>query len=150
MDVVTINKSMLLISCSNIKKWDIATPQPAFEVYNGVIYRVIKKSIKSKPDIKDKFTVYILSAKYNVIPAHQNILPYDLKMSKSLSLKNRDNNTCLLKKYINLENPSDLVVVMGKTYRNSIDWGQIDISTRFIIGQIGEMQSQLKKWLLSL
>jgi len=143
-------KSMLLLACSDLKRWYIRTPHPAFEVYDGVFYRVVKKFYSEKPEIKDKVAIYILSAKFNVIPASQKILPYDLKMTKAIALEQKDTNTLLLKKYIEEEKPKELVVVMGKIYRDSIDWERIEIPTVFITGRIGVMQSNLKKWLMSL
>jgi cytoplasmic iron level regulating protein YaaA (DUF328/UPF0246 family) len=148
--VILITKSMLLIACSNSKKWDIEIPHPAFEVYDGVFYRVIKKAFSNRPEIQNRLIIYILSAKFNVIPANQRILPYDLKMLPSIAWEQRNTNTNLLKKYIAVEEPSELVVVMGKTYRDSVNWDSISIPVTFLTGSIGIMQSKLKKWLLSL
>lgn len=145
-----MERYLLLVSCSNRKNWDIQAPTPAIDVYDGAFYRVIKKSINSKPDILSKLSMYILSAKYNIIPDNFEILPYDQKMTDSEALSKSEDNTEILNKYIQKENPSELVVVMGKTYRDSILWENIDTPKKFITGEIGEMQSKLKNWLLSL
>ena len=141
---------MLLISCSNRKNQSTATPKPAFELYDGVFYRLIKNTFRNNQSIQNKLDIFILSAKYHVIPSDSMIEPYNLKMDKKISISNKQINTSLLKRYILEKKPRTLTVVMGKTYRDSIDWNEINIPITFITGEIGMMQSQLKKWLLSL
>ncbi len=141
---------MLLISCSDRKILGDTASQSAMNVYDGVFYRLIKNAFKINARVKEQVDIYILSAKYNLIPGDFNIEPYDQKMDRHISLAKRELNTILLKQALVKEMPKELIVAMGKTYRDSIDWNEVKIPTTFIIGEIGIMQSKLKKWLLSI
>lgn len=127
-----------------------STPLPAIQLYDGVLYRVLKKAFLHKPYLKEQLSINILSAKYGLISAEDLITSYDLLMTKELSNQNKSVYTASLLNLINKKEFDSIMVVMGQTYRNSIDWEQIPISYDFISGEIGIMQSKFKHWLHSL
>ena len=71
-------------------------------------------------------------------------------MTKEFSKENIAFFTDSLIKLIQDKPIESIMVVMGKTYRDSFDWERIPIKCEFITGEIGIMQSNFKKWLLGL
>ena len=72
--------SLLLIACSQRKIFE-QTARPAWDVYDGVIYRVLKKRLGPRGRWPTGFEILIVSAKYGVIRPEKPILPYDQKMT---------------------------------------------------------------------
>lgn len=137
---------ILLMSCSS-KKNNTGRPIPAIDLYNGVFFSVYKKAIKAFPNISSKIKVLIISAKYGLIEASHPISYYDLKMSPSIALEQRNKNTSILQRYIHDIKPESIVVVMGKTYLQSVDLSDIQVPLTIISGEIGVMLHGLKEWL---
>lgn len=123
---------------------------PAIEIYDGVFYRILKRAFQNDIELKNKLDIYILSAKYGIISTTFPILPYDLKMTKEISKNLLQDNTSRLSKIVLESSPNKIVSVMGKTYRESIDWTKMPVRSEFISGEIGIMQSKFKNWLLAL
>ncbi len=137
---------ILLMSCSS-KKRNTDRPIPAIDLYNGVFFSVYKKAVKTFPSLSSKVKVLIISAKYGLIDASHSISYYDLKMSHSIALAQRNENTSILQSFIHDLKPETLVVVMGKTYLQSVDLSDIQIPIMIISGEIGVMLHNLKQWL---
>ncbi|SKB15099.1 hypothetical protein PL11201_690120 [Planktothrix sp. PCC 11201] len=53
---------------------------PAIERYNGVAFRVVRKFLQEQTT--DYLDIFILSAKFGLIPAYQLIPNYDQKMDR--------------------------------------------------------------------
>lgn len=137
---------ILLMSCSS-KKRNVDRPISAIDLYNGVFFSVYKKALKAFPSISSKVKVLIISAKYGLIEANHSISYYDLKMSPSIALEQQNENTSILQSFIHDLKPETLVVVMGKTYLQSVDLSDIKVPIMIIRGEIGVMLHSLKQWL---
>ena len=137
---------ILLMSCSS-KKRNTDHPIPAIDLYNGVFFSVYKNAVKVFPSLSSKVKVLIISAKYGLIEASHPISYYDLKMSPSIALEQRNKYTCIFQRYIHDIKPESIVVVMGKTYLQSVDLSDIQVPLMIISGDIGVMSHGLKEWL---
>ena len=139
---------ILLMSCSS-KKRSVDRPIPAIDLYNGVFFSVYKKAVKTFPSLSSKVKVLVISAKYGLIEASHPISYYDLKMTPSIAFEQQNENTRILKRFIHDLKPETLVVVMGKTYMQSVDLLDIQVPVKIINGEIGVMLHNMKQWLFS-
>lgn len=74
-----MTRALLIIACSQRKK--IGLPAAAaWDIYDGVIYRVLKKRLGPRNTWPDWLDVLIVSAKYGVIRPGRRIRPYDQTM----------------------------------------------------------------------
>lgn len=145
----TKNMHILILSCSSKKKC-VDYDAPAFEVYDGVFFSVYKKAVNAFPNLQSKVALFIISAKYGLIEANKKIAYYDLKMTMSIAQGQRENNTITLQRMVQKLQPESIVVVMGKTYLQSIDLSDVSIPVKYISGEIGVMLHGLKEWLYSI
>lgn len=137
---------LLILACS-AKKTETADPLPAIDMYQGVLFSVLKKALREDPSLGSKLKILIVSAKYGLIQADTNIYYYDLKMTPKNAVLQKKSNTLRLKNILKAEMPETIVFAAGKTYLQSIDFTNISIPVEFINGEIGIMLHQLKVWL---
>ncbi|MEA5560724.1 helicase HerA-like domain-containing protein [Planktothrix agardhii] len=74
--MVNYLKDLLIINCSK-SKYSQLEFLPAIERYNGVAFRVVRKFLQEQTT--DYLDIFILSAKFGLIPAYQLIPNYDQK-----------------------------------------------------------------------
>ena len=74
-----MTRSLLIIACSQRKTAGMATGA-AWDVYDGVVYRVLKKRLGPRNDWPGWLDVLIVSAKYGVIRPGRRIHTYDQAM----------------------------------------------------------------------
>lgn len=136
----------LLLSCSSKKKpYDI--PMKAVDLYNGVFFSVYKKALRAEPNLTSQIKVLIISAKYGLIEDTDYISYYDQKMTTDIANQQCCENTAKIKALVERDKPQSLVIVMGRTYLQSVDLSDITIPTQIINGEIGVMLHGLKEWL---
>jgi hypothetical protein len=75
-----VTRSLLIIACSQRKAAGLAAGA-AWDVYDGVVYRVLKKRLGPRNNWPAWFDVLIVSAKYGVIRPGRRIRTYDQTMS---------------------------------------------------------------------
>ena len=136
----------LLLSCSSKKK-PFIKPTKAINLYNGVFFSVYKKALRANPHLESNVKLLIISAKYGLIENTDLISFYDQKMTTHIASLQRHDNTAKLKALIEDDKPQSLIVVMGRTYLQSVDFSDITIPTQIINGEIGVMLHGLKEWL---
>lgn len=135
-------KHLLIISCSMKKKQLMESP--AIEVYDGPYYKILRKERKESLDI------FIISAKYGLIHPETKISYYERKMTTEEADRNRSSNDEVIFSKISNLNYDQILVVLGKTYRKSIDIEKLKrISKNVLIseGPIGIKLHDLKHWL---
>ncbi len=104
-------KKALILSCSKAK---LEEPGPAIQVYDGPMFRILRK-------YKPHLDVFILSARYGLIPAMHFIEPYDLTL-KDVPMKDIvidakvQGQQIGINKYYKLKQYSTIHVVMGLDY----------------------------------
>lgn len=74
-----MTRSLLIIACSQRKVAGLAA-EAAWDVYDGVVYRVLKKRIGPRNNWPASLDLLIVSAKYGVIRPDRRIQPYDQTM----------------------------------------------------------------------
>jgi cytoplasmic iron level regulating protein YaaA (DUF328/UPF0246 family) len=75
-------RDLLIINCSK-SKFNNSEKIPVLERYNGVTFRVLRKFLKEEK--ADNLDIFILSAKFGLIPSNQLIPTYDQKLTKQRS-----------------------------------------------------------------
>ena len=142
---------LLILGCSHKKKSSISDLgwAPAFEVYDGPNYRVLRKFLRENgwpPGLMIK----IISAKYEIIDATTLIKPYDERLNKETAKKIH------LKVMQSLEevgSPTSVFVNLGKDYLPAISCITTLFGSDKIIyaeGGIGRKQQAMKNWLRDL
>jgi hypothetical protein len=74
-----MTRSLLIIACSQRKVLGLAAGA-AWDVYDGVVYRVLKKRLGPRNNWPAWFDLLIVSAKYGIIRPGRTIQSYDLAM----------------------------------------------------------------------
>lgn len=134
---------LIIISCS-ARKLDTQKPTPAIDLYTGVFYGVLKKALREHPELKDRITVAIVSAKYGLMSSDTPITTYDRKMTPQIAAKQRTANTKRLFEIVKRTKPQTIFSVMGKTYQDSIDFSVIDVPVKRISGSLGYLLRDFK------
>ncbi len=140
----TTARKLLIISCSKTKRK--LKQGPALEVYDGPLYKILRKYSREDLD------VLILSAKYGLIESTKIISPYDTKMTLRLAKEIKVESTYNLLKFIKHNNYYEIFVELGKIYKEGIDFEDLKqkgINFKFDEGTIGIRMHNLKNWLIS-
>lgn len=120
---------------------------PAFEIYDGVAYRVIKKTFRENPILQQKVKILILSAKYGLITSETIISVYEQRIDKKRaeSLKMQIKTTW--DEFSFGKNFENIFVNVGRDYLPALSLIQFPKSTIFAKGGIGFRNQQLKNYL---
>lgn len=137
-------KDLLIISCSKTKRplQDV----PAMDLYDGSVYKVIKKA---KPEDLD---ILIVSAKYGLLRPEDHISYYDQVMTFARSEELQSEVSEGIRKAISENSYRRIFVNLGEMYMltlgrdlvENIDWNQNSI---FASGPFGKCLQQLKSFL---
>jgi hypothetical protein len=139
------NKKLLIISCSQRKK-KLRGKVKAWDLYDGVIFRMLKK-IEREQGLPKNLKIIILSAKYGVINPSDYITFYDYRLNPK---SNRHSFLSRLRKNIKDDNISHVFICLGKDYLKAIDGFEnlFPAKTKLLYanGGIGLKMSYLKNW----
>jgi hypothetical protein len=72
--------ALLLLSCSR-RKSSRVTRGPAWDVYDGPLYQVLKKLLRGHPDWPSRLRILIVSARHGLLEPDQVIDTYDDRMT---------------------------------------------------------------------
>lgn len=145
---ITQRRYMLIISCSKRKRHFIEK-KPAFEVYDGPIYRSLRK--RFSPVSTLPVDIRIVSAKYGLIEANYEIKPYEYKMTIKRAFELRGTVSATLYEILQRKKYREVFINLGATYRVAL--GAIegvigkDMRLVFAKGGIGQRTSQTIRWL---
>ena len=139
---------LLLISCSQ-RKIKVGTPTPAIHVYDGPVYRTLRK-MNREGTLPKNLDILIISARYGLLLSSHSIMDYDLKMTKARASQP---DFCryvkgLLRDYQDLGRYQQVFINLGRVYMKVIEnyhWGLISIKEAS--GGIGQRVSQMKHWI---
>lgn len=142
-------KNLLIISCSQ-RKNKFRGEVKAWDLYDGVIYRLLKKN---KIDF-NKFEIKIISAKYGLITPSSKIKHYDQLMTPKRAIELKSSVAPKINRLIN-SNFHKIIFCLGKNYlsatgapglnRNS----DIHKNIKIIKGGIGIKMKKLKQLILN-
>ena len=140
--------NLLLQSCSASKR-AVDTPTPAFDLYTGYFYKILKKAIREgemRPDIE----ITVLSAKYGLLDRNEEIEYYNQRMdTERARALNEDVLESVTEKTAKSEY-DQIIVNMGETYRRAISGlsGCVDVPIVAIPGTgIGEKGHRLYEFI---
>lgn len=144
------NPRLLILSCSKKKR---LTPGflPALERYDGPIFRVMNKFMQECPCEAKLLDVYILSAKFGLIPAGQPIPNYDLRVTMQRVEKLQLRTLTKLKQILIDGQYTELFLSMGKDYLRVLTGYEslipANLKMTISTGTMGRKQAELRNWL---
>jgi len=145
------SKRLLIIACS-ARKRQLNGLVSAWNTYDGVTYRVLKK-LQCENCCLNDVDILIVSAKYGLIKPSTLIEYYDTKMQFDIAARQAPNNVAMLKRLCESKNYHEVFINVGRLYLEALQ--PIDSwlnQSELVIakGGIGQRISQMKRWILSL
>ncbi len=141
--------SLLILSCSARKK-PVQEPIPAWDLYDGVAFRLLKRQerIGLLPKTLD---ILILSAQYGLIWPSEVISPYDESFSLTTARAQASQNRAFLKDILSHRPYSKIVIWAGKIYLLALEpieaWLPAHVPLEVVSGGIGQKLARLQTWI---
>lgn len=139
------SKRLLVISCGERKRHD-AIPLPALERYIGPKFGVLRNYLRDRRD--PDLVIYILSAKFGLIPADELIPDYDQKMTSERAAVLRAPTASKLRSLVESLQPTELFVYAAAEYLAALQplatFGRL---LKLAEGNQGRKLAHLKRWL---
>ena len=138
---------LLVISCTDRKTNTGGAEIPAFDLYDGPSFKILKKANKEKEIVPTR--VVILSAKFGLIEPDHLIPTYNLKMTPTLAKMHRGRVVNQLAKVVEETKPSEIFLFLSDVYQGAVvpvsQWvGHHQYC--FVTGGLGWRLQHLKKW----
>lgn len=139
---------LLLQSCSASKR-EVDGALPAFELYSGYFYKILKKSIRDG-EFRSDVDIAILSAKHGVLDTDDEIEYYDRRMDDERA---RELNSSVVDSVARRVNDADherIVVNLGREYQRAVRGLSDRVETpiaKIAGGGIGEKGSALYEFI---
>ena len=144
------NPRLLILSCSQ-RKHSTRGLLPALQRYDGPAYRVMNKFMRVHPSEARSLDVYILSAKFGLIPADKTIPNYDRRMTPQRAKELQPHTLPKLKQILSGKRYDELFVSMGKAYRQVLVGDELLIPPNLKVmvsrGVMGRKLAELRNWL---
>ena len=141
-------RRLLILSCSS-RKQKASAPLRAWDLYDGVAYRVLKRSIRDGL-FRPETDIIIISALYGVLTPDSVVNWYDLKMTREIAVRQASDNTRKLSDMLSDRSYAEVFLAVGKTYAAALEpteeWMPRGAELIRARGGIGMMLSQLKAW----
>ena len=135
-------KDLLILGCSGTKR-ETDGVLPAFELYDGPNYRVLRKFLREYQWPQD-LSVSVLSAKHALFGALKEIETYDERLTPATAAALSDKCARVLGKW--RDSHASIHLALGKDYLPAIIPALGD-RANFFNGGIGEQQGQVKRFL---
>ena len=125
---MTSDHRLLILSCSQRKRPDRIL-LPALERYDGPVFRILRKFLRSCLARESYPEVYILSAQFGLIPAHQLIFNYDCRMTPQRASILQPQVLDQLRHILRNKQYKELFISVGKDYAAALAgyeqlWGE--------------------------
>lgn len=144
-------RPLLLIACSRRKAAGLRRGR-AWDIYDGALYRVLKKLFRERPDVTDSVEILIVSAKYGVVPADRRITTYDERLTPALVRRRGRFWADRLRRAVAGRRFSDVHVNLGRDYLRVLpDLSGVfpDAGIEWAAGGIGRRCAQTRRWILN-
>jgi len=109
---------LIIIACSRRKLFD-TNLLPAIERYDGPTFRLLRRFLRDQPSAA--LDIYILSAKFGLIPSDYPIPNYDEKMTRDRSRQLQPLVIAKLKNILNAKPYQQLCICLGRDYFLALD-----------------------------
>jgi len=139
-------KQLLVLACSARKHGNLEV-MPAIERYDGVAFRMLKKT----PYDTDNVDIMILSAKYGLLYPSQYIPDYNLKMRSDIVPKLKPQVHQVMAEALQRMRYDIVVLSMSQLYTTVFDqfvWPSTT-TVYFVPGGIGVKLGFTKRWLVA-
>lgn len=143
-------KRLLIIACS-ARKHQQEGLLPAWDVYDGVTYQVLKRLQRESNCLSD-VDVLILSARYGLIKPSTLIECYNAKMQLNIAARQACDNVAALKTLWESRTYREVFINVGKVYLEALQPIPYWLKQATLVlprGGIGQKNSQMRKWLLT-
>lgn len=141
---------LLILGCSK-RKARAAGLMPAIDRYDGPAFKVLRKYLKEEPS--NGIRVFVLSAKFGLIPATRKVPDYDFRITRATAEKIRPRVLHGLRKALANGAYLEVGFCLGDDYRHAIEGYEGVVlegtAVTFIRGGLGTRLAYLYKWLRS-
>lgn len=132
--------TVVLVSCSAGKE---SKPMPAEKLYNSDLF---KKQLEYAKKLANSNNIYIISAKYHLVPLNKTISPYNLTL-KEMPADEREKWSNIVKKQLedkgyNLQKDK-FVFLAGNAYRQYLEPHMKNVEVPFEGLRIGQQKKAL-------
>lgn len=141
-------RSLLVLSCSQRKRSD-SSLLPAIERYDGPTFRVLRRFLKEHP--LAPLDIFVLSAKFGLIPHNQLIPNYDQRMTQSRARELQPVVLSELKDIVSSKSYEKLLICVGQDYLQALSgYGNLvtpGLAIKIAEGSLGQKLARLHNWL---
>ena len=141
---------LLIISCSQRKKL-IAKRVSAVERYDGPLFQVLRKFQANRAEQAENLDVFILSAKFGLIPANKKIPLYEQPMTPQRADTLKPKVLAEIGKIFAGKRYQEIFVCLGKKYLKALDGYASHLPKKSVVtlatGSSGRRQTMLRQWL---
>lgn len=141
-------RSLLIVSCSQRKRTE---PRllPAIERYDGPTFRVLRRFLQAQPS--KPLDIFIVSAKFGLIPSDQPIPNYDQPMTPFRVEALHPQIIAEFKHILSSQSYQELCLCMGKDYLQALDEYDTvvtsEVGITIVAGSPGKRLAELHRWL---
>lgn len=111
-------RSLLLQSCSASKQ-EVNDPIPAYDLYTGYYYRILKKA-EREGQLRDDLDLIILSGEHGILEPNDRISTYDKQMTADRAEELNDSVLAALRDCVQTGTYERMVLNMGETYTKAV------------------------------
>lgn len=144
-----LSPRMLIVSCS-ARKVRVEGLVPAWTLYDGVTYRMLKR-LQRMGEWPQGVDIFIVSARYGLIRPDTPIAFYDELMTEATARRQAERNRQLLRRAFSERGYAEVFVAMGRTYLAALeptsDWLPGNVPLQVAQGGSGRKMRALKIWL---
>jgi len=141
---------LLILSCSRSKR-STSKLLPSVERYDGPLFQVLRKFIREHSRKARLVDVFILSAKFGLIPQDRLIPNYDFEMTEARAKELHTETLAEFEAIIEKSKYRELFIAMGSAYLNTLGGFDSlplgDLHVTVCKGGYGRQQAKLYDWL---
>jgi len=113
-------RRLLVLNCSEAKV-EGTGPLPAIKRYDGPAFRVVRRFLREAQESVLDIGIYVLSAKYGLIPANREIECYDERMTPERAMALRETTSGQLEQALAKHRPIQVFLSLGRDYLHAIE-----------------------------
>lgn len=150
-DAAGIGPALLVVGCSRRKSTRLERG-PAWDIYDGPLFQVLKKALRDRPGWEAEVAVLIVSARYGVIGPDRIIATYDEHLTPEAARRRGDLWARHLRAAVAGRSFRAAHANLGRDYLGVLpDLAGLlrPAPLEFATGNIGVRNAQTRRWLLS-